>query len=302
LPARARAYGASAGGRWPLWLAQEAVTMAALASRRAGSAERGGSGRSSPMGGSRPTSSSTGDGTGPPAPPPRQTRPPRPPGVQRPQPHLQAEQCRSSLAAVGAVARSPSQSSDGGGGCSRSASAAQIPQSPSMTGYPPQAQLSSQPCQLSGAAGSEGAGCSSSSSSSSSSSGAAGATGGGACENHSAGQALWPTASPAPAASSSSCSAPSTSATPSASASATSSSASTRVPSPASSRVAAAGSAAARPAGAFLAAGEVDAPVRWKWRPQDEEHRLRERGLGAGHLKGRRSNLAKIREIQGLGA
>eukprot|EP00927_Polykrikos_kofoidii_P028319 TRINITY_DN24757_c0_g1_i1.p1 TRINITY_DN24757_c0_g1~~TRINITY_DN24757_c0_g1_i1.p1 ORF type:complete len:321 (-),score=41.86 TRINITY_DN24757_c0_g1_i1:8-865(-) len=48
------------------------------------------------------------------------------------------------------------------------------------------------------------------------------------------------------------------------------------------------------------AAGMIEAPVRWKWRPQDMEQQKCEKGVGAGHLRGRCSNLARIREIQGL--
>eukprot|EP00747_Dinoflagellata_sp_TGD_P167943 gnl/TRDRNA2_/TRDRNA2_193292_c0_seq1.p1 gnl/TRDRNA2_/TRDRNA2_193292_c0~~gnl/TRDRNA2_/TRDRNA2_193292_c0_seq1.p1 ORF type:complete len:277 (-),score=44.29 gnl/TRDRNA2_/TRDRNA2_193292_c0_seq1:70-900(-) len=44
--------------------------------------------------------------------------------------------------------------------------------------------------------------------------------------------------------------------------------------------------------------GVLSAPVHWKWQPQERERELRQRGMGAGHLSGRRSNLARIREIQ----
>lgn len=107
-----------------------------------------------------------------------------------------------------------------------------------------------------------------------------------------------------------------------ASASAASSSVSTRPPSPSPATGAAAPAAVATastaPAGtshrggrslrsvAGAAApeggtGQMDAPVRWKWQPLDEERRQRANGEGASHLRGRRSNLARIREIQGLG-
>lgn len=48
-------------------------------------------------------------------------------------------------------------------------------------------------------------------------------------------------------------------------------------------------------------AGQLGAPVTWLFKPQDEEHRLRNDGAGSGHLKGRKANLARIREIQGRG-
>ncbi|CAJ1392345.1 unnamed protein product [Effrenium voratum] len=68
------------------------------------------------------------------------------------------------------------------------------------------------------------------------------------------------------------------------------SSASTRTPSP----------GVSRPGSGRFSDGQVAPPIRWKWQPSDRERRLRDRGEGAGHLKGRRANLAKIREIQGL--
>eukprot|EP00913_Durusdinium_trenchii_P010136 g9504.t1 len=72
-----------------------------------------------------------------------------------------------------------------------------------------------------------------------------------------------------------------------------SSSASTRTPSPGLAQGAAQGR---RWSGQMQ--GQVAPPVRWQWQPSDRERRLRERGEGAGHLKGRRANLAKIREEQ----
>lgn len=97
-----------------------------------------------------------------------------------------------------------------------------------------------------------------------------------------------------------------------ASASVASSSASTRAPSPAPAPIAqAAGhgmqvsqrapSQQVTTSAADMDTGQLRAPVRWNWKPQDVEHQQRERGVGAGHLRGRRSNLARIREIQGLG-
>lgn len=46
--------------------------------------------------------------------------------------------------------------------------------------------------------------------------------------------------------------------------------------------------------------GSMGAPVTWKTRPQDADTLLRNTGQGGRHLNCRRSNLAKIREIQGL--
>eukprot|EP00439_Symbiodinium_sp_Y106_P085405 s529_g28.t1 len=72
-----------------------------------------------------------------------------------------------------------------------------------------------------------------------------------------------------------------------------SSSASTRTPSPGS-----LGAASSRRwSGAEM---QVAPPVRWKWQPRDADRQLRDRGEGAAHLRGRRANLARIREIQGL--
>lgn len=87
-----------------------------------------------------------------------------------------------------------------------------------------------------------------------------------------------------------------------------SSTASTRDPSPrpgsgasmtgaSSGGAAAIASAAGRPQGYD---GTLGAPVTWRSRPQDADRVLRNSGQGGGHLKCRRSNLAKIREIQGL--
>ncbi|CAE7782656.1 unnamed protein product, partial [Symbiodinium pilosum] len=72
-----------------------------------------------------------------------------------------------------------------------------------------------------------------------------------------------------------------------------SSSASTRTPSPGSLGA----SSSRRWSGAEM---QVAPPVRWKWQPRDVERQLRDRGEGASHLRGRRANLARIREIQGL--
>mmetsp|Transcript_64531 Transcript_64531/g.183192 ORF Transcript_64531/g.183192 Transcript_64531/m.183192 type:complete len:206 (+) Transcript_64531:123-740(+) len=181
-----------------------------------------------------------------PLPPPRQARPPRPGGVHRPQPHLQAETPGSSPSEC-----SPLASPDADGAWAKRRSAAPTSQ-PGM-GYP-RAQAPSASSGGPGTVATQGQGA----------------------------------AASAPAASSAS-----------ASASVASSSASTRAPSPAALRPAAV--AVMRQGNVLHACGQVDAPVRWRWRPQDEEHRLREQGLGAGHLRGRRANLAKIREIQGLG-
>eukprot|EP00931_Biecheleriopsis_adriatica_P033277 TRINITY_DN19319_c0_g1_i1.p1 TRINITY_DN19319_c0_g1~~TRINITY_DN19319_c0_g1_i1.p1 ORF type:complete len:189 (+),score=31.52 TRINITY_DN19319_c0_g1_i1:54-620(+) len=89
-----------------------------------------------------------------------------------------------------------------------------------------------------------------------------------------------------------------------------SSSASTRTPSPGSAAAAGRGTSlggleltshgGSRPGSAASVGGQVAPPVRWKWQPRDGDRLLRERGEGASHLKGRRANLAKLREIQGL--
>lgn len=90
---------------------------------------------------------------------------------------------------------------------------------------------------------------------------------------------------------------------------------STRAPSPATTGTPTPGSAPAsarrspRPLGLAGSAsdhqrppsvpGQLGAPASWRFKPVAVEQQLREQGLGAGHLKGRRANLARIREIQG---
>lgn len=45
-------------------------------------------------------------------------------------------------------------------------------------------------------------------------------------------------------------------------------------------------------------AGDLAPRARWKWKIQDAEQTLRSSGNGAAHLRGRRANMARIREIQ----
>eukprot|EP00930_Biecheleria_cincta_P028248 TRINITY_DN19703_c1_g1_i1.p1 TRINITY_DN19703_c1_g1~~TRINITY_DN19703_c1_g1_i1.p1 ORF type:complete len:231 (-),score=31.32 TRINITY_DN19703_c1_g1_i1:84-776(-) len=207
------------------------------------------------------------------APPPNQLRPPRPPGTQRPQPHIQGLQSESrSSSRPGnreGHSLSASQSSDSG--------AKALGQQ--ERGYP-----------LHLPAGTQGRLLSQHSTEME----------GRPTEAHG-----WPVSSSASGASTS----------PAAVASMPSSSASTRTPSPgagiasnglvfgALSGLTAATAAATggRPRSAPMAAGQVAAPVRWKWHPQDADRDLREKGQGASHLKTRKANLARIREIQGLG-
>mmetsp|Transcript_7124 Transcript_7124/g.19134 ORF Transcript_7124/g.19134 Transcript_7124/m.19134 type:complete len:224 (-) Transcript_7124:41-712(-) len=199
--------------------------------------------------------------------PPPQTRPPRPPGVQRPLPHLQSDLRAQRAEAEYIASGGGSRPSSGEG--PRSARSARSQQS-----------------QPSSAAGSSGLPV------------------GGARElvqaqraaAHAALEARHASGSrgyPQQPAQSALAAAPAGS--PRASA------ASTRAPDETS-----AGSSssrnASRPGSAHNSGGSMDAPVRWKWQPQSEDQSLRRSGLGAGHLRGRRANLAKIREIQGLGA
>eukprot|EP00933_Yihiella_yeosuensis_P039765 TRINITY_DN3390_c0_g2_i1.p1 TRINITY_DN3390_c0_g2~~TRINITY_DN3390_c0_g2_i1.p1 ORF type:complete len:241 (-),score=28.98 TRINITY_DN3390_c0_g2_i1:122-844(-) len=232
--------------------------MAAVSAQLRSSPQRSnsrGSGRSAEC------SSPEFDANGVPAPPPRQLRPPRPPGAQRPQPHIQGlkDAQASSRPGSNESATRPLSS-----GCEKSLrSRGQAPLDLD-SGYPtPSTQ---QP-------------------SSSSSFG-------------SLPQSQLPNNNSALGTSS-----------------AIGSSASTRTPSPGSAaKPGSAGSGVlsglnsvsvsksqSRPNSANAAGyGQVSAPIRWNWKPTDSDKQLRDSGQGAGHLKGRRSNLARIREIQGL--
>jgi len=205
----------------------------------------------------------------PPTPPPQQSKPPKPPRTLRVQGQSQADQVRTSLSREGtppdgAVRGMPSASAS-------SSAAAEVPNDGS-SGYPP--VPSAGPLPLSGRRAAASAAQS-----------VLGAQSG----SGSVASSAFGTASSV------------------ATGSAAPSSSSTRTPSTEpGARLSSAGSdrvGQVRPARHVGGSGgTVDAPVRWKWQPSltSDDQRLRYSGVGSSHLKGRRSNLAKIREIQGL--
>eukprot|EP00929_Paragymnodinium_shiwhaense_P037187 TRINITY_DN19856_c0_g1_i1.p2 TRINITY_DN19856_c0_g1~~TRINITY_DN19856_c0_g1_i1.p2 ORF type:complete len:256 (-),score=28.00 TRINITY_DN19856_c0_g1_i1:55-822(-) len=212
--------------------------------------------------------------------PPRETKPPKPPRDLRTPPQCQADQVRAGLRDFGGAAASSSSSGDGG-------RAPHFPPAPTADdaagahGYPPGARLkgSGSDANLRGAGDSPAVEDAEGSSRASSRAGPLQAFGRGSTASVASSSAGVGGAA--------------------------SSSASTRDPSPRPGSGASGASGRGRGTDRGVEQrgtydGQLGAPVTWKSRPQDADTQLRMHGRGAGHLKGRSSNLAKIREIQGL--